>query len=319
MNSTQLAKIVRRNLTVTAGTLSDYTDVVLYEEMTHILHSVFERAIVNARSGYWCKPSFLTTASSRPKYRIPARSVVGGLEKIDIASSTTSEYCPLVATTEEQASDYETAPQNVGQPQAYVVRGDQVILLPTPNSAWPMRFWYYVRPSKLCAAQTAGTVTAVNTTARTITVNSVPNDHTDPLSPVVMAASGTLDVIHPNGWHELAVVGGAYTLAGVTFTIGGTAPLDEVELGDVVRVADQTDWPALPDDFHRPLADLVSIAVLEQIGLDSKAAAMAEKVAPDLLRFQDLIVPRVKADPPTIGLGGGWGGGGFAQWRGWIR
>lgn len=324
MRGLDIIERIRRNLVVTAGTLPDYTDDVLYDEVDDCLMTKFERAIVSARSGYWCKPLSLTTTSGRAKYRIPARAVTQGLEKIEIAQSSTATYVPLAATTEEQAADYDRAPSSsLGNPQAYVVRGDQITLLPTPSSALSLRLWYYVRPSRIVAPQSGATVTlrgqvtAVNTTARTVTVNALPFDQE--ISPPAAITSGLqkIDIVQGDGWHELALVGATQTLAGLIFTVGGSDPLDEVTTDSYVRVSEQTDWPAIPDDFHRTLADLTSVQILTQLGLDSKAGQIAELAGGDMLRFIDLITPRVKADPPTIPLGGGWAGGGFGGWRGW--
>lgn len=321
MRSLDIIERIRRNLVVTVATLSDYSDDVLYDETDDCLMTKFERSVVSARSGYWCKPAVFTTVPGTSKYRIPPRAVTQGLEKVEIALSSTAQYVPLVATTEESAADYDRAPStNQGNPEAYVVRGDQLVLLPTPSAALSLRVWYYVRPSRLVAPQSGpsvtqrGRVTGVNSAARTITVDVVPFDQE--VGPgAITSANQRIDVIHPDGWHELALIGATQTLAGLIFTVGGTDPLDEITIGDFVRAAEQTDWPALPDDFHRTLADLTSVQILIQLGLAEKAGQIGELAAGDTLRFVDLIAPRVKADPPTIPLGGGWGGGG--SFRGW--
>lgn len=316
MRGLDIIEQIRRNLMVTAGTLPDYTDAVLYDEMNTALHTTFEDVVASARSGYWCKPVFLTTANGRPKYRIPARAVVGGLEKVEIAMSSTADYVPLPACTEEQAADYERNAANLGSPQAYVVRGDQIVILPTPNASLPLRLWYYIRPSRLVAPQSGalvtsrGRITSINTSTRVIIVDVLPLDQETVGNPPLSGNITPCDIVHKDGWHELSMVNITISnYAGTTLTVAGTESMDEVELGDYLRFAEQTDWPCLPDDFHRMLADVTSAAVLVQLGLSDKAAQITELVGPAAVRFKDLITPRVKADPPTIGLGGGWGGG----------
>lgn len=323
MRALDLIDQIRRNLVVTAGTLPDYTDAVIYDEIDASLTTVFERIVTGARSGYWCKPYAFSTVVGTSKYRVPARAIVGGLEKVELAFSTTASYLPLPATTEEQAADYDRSPAtSTSSPQAYVMRGDQVVILPTPNTVLPVRFWYYVRPSRCVAPQSGlsvtlrGQVTAFNPTARTITVNTPPFDQELAVPAAITSALQRIDVVHPDGWHELALVGATQTLAGSVFTVGGTDPLDEVQIGDFVRVSEQTDWPCLPDDFHDTLASATTVRILITLGLRQKAADLSERVTGDLQRFTDQISPRVKADPDTIPLGGGWGGVG-AAWGGW--
>lgn len=300
-----------------ATTFPDYTDARLLIELSDELRTTFSRAVTQARSGYWLKQQFTTVVAGTAKYPIPRRAVIGGLENLSIADSS-GKYYKLDEVSETHSQNYELASGQIGEVKKYVVRADQVVLLPTPSQAYTLRMSYYVRPSRLVTAQTAGLVTAVNATARTITVNSVPADKDTGLTIVTGA---TLDVVHPSGWCELPLVGMASTLAASTFTIAGTAPMDEVLVGDYVRAADQTDWPCLPEDFHRTLAKSAAVKVMSELHMLQKADATAGQVNADLQRFSDLLVSRVKSEAkvlkaPRSVLQVGRGQRGFYGWRG---
>lgn len=294
-----------------AGAYPDQTDLVLLDEMTHKLHSVFEDIVVKARAGYWLKEFVTTTVVGRGRYRIPARAVVGGLEKLEVATATTGTYYRLEEISAVQAEDWEGAISgNPGTPQVFTVQGDQLEIFPTPIAALPLRMTYYIRPSKLCVQQSStfnsgtvrGLITAtsvVGVNPVTITVNVVPVDNSLAAPVAITSANQLIDIVHPNGWHELAVVGSTQTLAGAVFTLPNGTDISDVEVGDFVRAADQTDWPCLPDDFHRCLADVAAIKVAVELELREKNDALAQNVENDLVRFRSLLLPRVKSEPKT--------------------
>ena len=315
MNSAELIEQVRVNLTVDAASLSDYTDTVILRELNDQLTTTFERTIAGARSGYWLQLNILTPTVGVSRYRIPARSVGGTLEQVELARGAGNAFDPLPLATSEQTYFYEMASGQTGRPAAYTIVGDFVQLLPTPDSAnYTLRLKYYIRPSKLVRAQSdtttgdavvRGLITAVNATARTITVNAVPLNQLATGTPALVTGN-PIDVVSPDGWHELRLVAAPQTLAGTVFTVTGTQDMSSIAVGDFVRAADQSDWPALPDDFHRPLADLAAAVIAGQIGLDDKKASCVKDAANALSRFQELVTPRTMSDPPTIPLGGGW-------------
>jgi hypothetical protein len=188
--------------------------------------------------------------------------------------------------------------ENEGRPPRYTWRGDHIEFAEEPSAGETLTFHYYLRPSKLVEAQTAGLITAVDTTTRTVTVASMPVVRA---TGATLASGARMDVVKPNGWHELPVVNAVGTLTfGFFVSFPAGTDLSDVEVGDYLRTADETDWPCLPDDHHRTLADLAAISVLTSKNLEQKANALMKKCGPALERLQDLLNPRVKNDPPAI-------------------
>ena len=197
------------------------------------------------------------------------------------------------------------------------------------TAAYALRMRYYRRPNRLDSQQSStlnsgtvrGQVTDVDTAAREVTVNVVPHDMVAVAAGVLTPAAITsgsvrIDIIHGDGWHELALTGAEQTLAGSVFTISGSADMSALEVGDWVRAAEQTDWPQLPDDFHATLCDATATTILNSMAMPDKASSIAQKMGSDLQRFKTLLLPRVKDSSriikPTFGsrLHGGrrpWG------------
>jgi hypothetical protein len=309
MRSDELDATVRLNVTL-EDTSVDYPKARVLIEMNDALTTKFQRSVLDAKANYWIQPYVTTTVSGQAKIRIPPRAI--GLSKIEIGTGSPPDYQRLHEVSEGHADDFEKPSNQLGTPSAWVARGDQVQLLPVADSTlYSIRIWYYIRPSKLVTSQSStlvgagdavdrGRITAVNTVARTVTVNALPFDQLLGTPAAITSAVQKIDIVHPDGWHELALVGATQTISGLVFTIGGTDDLDEVLVGDYVRVAEQTDWPALPDDFHRCLADVTSVKILMQQSNAQKAAGFATDVSADLQRFSELIGKRTLEEPRTI-------------------
>jgi hypothetical protein len=310
-----------------ASAYPDQTDIALLPELTHKLHTVFEDIVVKARAGYWLKEDTLITISGRGRYRIPPRSVVGGLEKIEVAPN--GVYYALKEVSPEDMSSWEgsISAGNPGNPAVFIAMGDQIEMFPTPNAVFPIRMTYYIRPSQLTASQNnqfvdgqsggtdRGRITAITNTPtdKRLWVNAVPFDMAI-ASPAAMTTQ-SIDVVHPDGWHELALVNVTQTPDTGNFILPNNTDLSDVQIGDYVRVADQTDWPCIPDDFHRCLADVAAIKVAVELGLREKGDDLAMNVENDLVRFRSLLLPRVKSEPKETPIDlKTRGGGGSSRW-----
>jgi len=316
MNTTELEEALRRSAYIgTATAFPNFTQQVLLSEMTDKLQTVFEDIVVKARAGYWLQNTITTTVAGQSRYRVPPRAVVGGLEKVEIAESATGPWMKIAEVPASIEQDYRQ--NNAGTPWVFTMAGDAVDVIPTPPAGMRLRLTYYIRPSQLIPVQpvgvTAGVITAVNTTARTIVVTALPSSYASgTFTAFVAPGTYTIDVVSATGWHELQLASETATLAGTTFTCTTGGDMSRIAVGDYVRAADQSEWPCLPDDFHRCLADATAVKILIELNLVEKSAVLAANNGNDLQRFKSLLVPRVKAEPKQIGLmrrsrGYGWG------------
>lgn len=311
----------------------------LIKELNDTVTQNFERAIVNARQGYWLHSTLITCVAGTTRYRIPHRAASTGLDRVELADSLASAFYPLNERPGRQALDDEipgTAGGNgQGSPRSYEIRGEHIALLPTPNAAYVLRVWYYARPSQLVLPQSptfTGT-SAVDSTitdrgritvapvgaGRTVTVNAIPfrMNQTTPAS--IVTNVDRVDVVKPNGWYETVLVEAGQTFSGSVITFLGSDPLGDIEVGDYVRAADESEWPPLQKDFHRLVCDIGSLAVLTQLTFFEKAQVFGQKAASDMERFRDVLQPRVKdqareIDFPDHILNGGGGSGRRGAW-----
>src|SRR6185437_1968796 len=100
-------------------------------------------------------------------------------------------------------------PGRAGQPIVYSVIGDVVEMVPTPSTAFQIKMTYYARPSQLVNQQMGATgsarglITAINTTARTLTMALLPANQ---ITTNTLASGELIDIVHPDGWHELSMI-----------------------------------------------------------------------------------------------------------------
>lgn len=307
MRSDELLVRLRRAAFIgDASAYPEYTDAVLFEELNDRLRSVFSDAIISARSGYWLTTIVVT--SFQGGTRLPGRSVVGGLESVEVQSN--GLWFPLNEVTPLEAAAY-TQPYT---PRSYWCDNEKIVLVPTPPANVQLRLRYYLRPSLLVTSQSSalggaavdrGRITSVDPVTRIVAVNVVPFDYNIAV-PAAITTGALVDVVRANGWFTPTVVTASTSITGLNITLTTSATLsdnefaDAVRIGDYVRVQEQTDWPALPQDFHRMLADAGAVNVLREMDLMDKAEVMSGVASSDYARFAKLIQPRVKSRPKKI-------------------
>jgi hypothetical protein len=268
----------------------DYTDAIIREEAWGLLAGTFAESVQRAHQGYWRQSVQTMVAASQRSYRLPHRALANTADVIEYLNGA-GNWTPvnlLSALRDRGPMTSATATY----PTHAVADSDRIELYPLPSSALTVRTSYMLRPPKLVQYQTAGEVTAVDADALTVEVNTVPDDQ-DTGSAVT--TSDKLDIIHPNGGHELALVGVAPdSIVSTTLTFPSGTDLSKVEVGDFVRAADQTDWPMLHEEFHATLAAAEAASICLGLGKSVKAQQLAAKVSSDLARMRNMQEPRLK-------------------------
>jgi hypothetical protein len=307
VNSDELVQLVRVTGQIPRSDPT-YTSAQLRTEIQNTLTTLFERPIVNTREGYWLKRYEVTTTGGKSAYRLPHRAIVNMAERVEI-STDGQRFFQINKLRPRDASAYDGSE---GTPNAYTLRGDVIQLLPTPSAGIKLRVHYYLRPSILVAPQPGpsgedpvdiqknrGLVTDIPD-ATTLYVAALPWDM---VAGPPLETGQRIDVVRPNGSHEVVVVSALCSVDGDNTLTFEDEPVDLslVEPGDYVRVEDQSEWPPLPQDFHRTLAEATAAVVLISKGYGEKAQLLAAKVKSDMERFEDLLQPRVK-DSPAVAV-----------------
>ena len=306
MDSTEAIASVREISTTDED--PDYDDAAILRLLNKSLVERFTEAMITARSGYWRQKALIPITAGQPNYRVPRRAVNGIVEMVEIQDSTGGTFRMLAPMTPGRVYRY----QGQGTPRAYAIDGDSINLRPEPTSAGAtLRVTYFLSPSTLVAPEsiTAGYVQAVDVSGLGVTITTIPALRVDPGPPIVSVAgdlvNGTpVDIVRPDGTFELSLVAVPVTLVdpvsayNITFPVG--TDLSRVQVGDRMRQAGYSEWPMLPLGLHQALCDYTAAIVLLNKGDVEKAKLFAGKSDSAIDRVVDVVVPRAKAQPPTL-------------------
>lgn len=292
----------------------DYTDEVLRLEMNDVLQAVFAPALFAARSGYLLKRFTFPTTAGTDVYPLPSRAMNGAVENVVCLDLSTNEQWGLEPIEANDAFKYVQTSQD--KPRFFQAIGSSIRLFPTPNAAYTLRMQYYLRPPRLMQFQTTGAITDIS--SGVYTVASWPTNRD---TGATVAAATSFDIVRggiatptaatPNGANTYEVVAAnvfpdTFSSGGLTMTFetslasASYADVSEVRVGDFVRVADQTDWPTMPHEFHSALAHAAASRILAETGRLQMAQAQASIAQADIDRMKDVIQPRVKGTPPVL-------------------
>lgn len=315
MRSDELIDRVRKAADIgSVAAWPDYPDSRILQELTERHQQLMGDEEVRARAGYGVQTQTLATVLGQDMYPVPSRAIGGAFEKLEIRVGGQPRWQRLVRDDVSGSEEFELGGP-AGTPQRYSVRDGFVQLYPPPPAGLSLRFTFYIRPSQIVQSQSStlggdaavrGRIVdaaSINTTLRTIDVNVVPFNQLAVPPAAIPVGNCVIDIVRPSGTFALAMWSVQAVLAGTTFTLGGTESMSRVQVGDFVRVADQTDWPmGLPEESHRMVANRAAAEVARDVGLDDKMQLLASIAEADLARFRRMRDPQVKSQPTVIPL-----------------
>lgn len=291
--ATALLASIRRRGALPSATSVGTADADLLSIANEELQSWLVPLVLSLREDYLLVRETQSTVASQSEYRIPKRAVGMKLREVEIVTSTS-----IRNLTRIEADGLEDWPTSNGTPTAFYLRGNHVVLVPTPATTETLRLSYFLRPSEITAtAADYETITAVNTSTNTITVADTTG------------LTGSVDLVSSTGMDVLSV---AASNNG-TFT-GTTLAFDALPVGlavgDYVCVADKSPVPNVPADFHPLLAQRVAVKVLESTGMQGKHELASRQLSEMEESLRQTYAPRVDGEvkicaPDSYGLMGG--------------
>lgn len=272
---TALLASVRRR-----GQLPNATDQLSTTDLTALMNEAMQEYVVplliDAKEEYLVTYADQTIVSGTEAYAIPARAVGGKLRDVQV-STTDGKYRSISRVEPEQALEYEGG----GFAQAYKIRGNSVVLVPSPTEAGTLRLHYYRRPSVLVSTGYT-TVTVVNG----VTVTCAAN-----------LTGSTFDLIDDKPQFSSVADDKAGTFASTTLTLASAAT--GLAVGDYVCVPGESPVAQIPLELHPLLCQRTTELALEAIG-DDRSAVASKKTEQMARRALALLTPRGEGKGRTI-------------------
>lgn len=239
--------------------------------------------LVSFREEYLVTFTDQTIVSGTNAYAIPSRAIGMALREVKIVDSSGGYSDIPQLATEALASD------GSGNPSAFYLRENSIVLWPRPNvSGLTLRTWYLRRHNLLIETSSAALVSGVS--GNTVTVGSVPAG---------WSTSDTFDVIKGSGGYEILSMDQAVTAVTSSTLDFTVAPGSNVGAGAYIAKAGYTPVISLPPEYQPILAQAVTVRMLRSMrmaGADDEERIL-EKMLDSVVT---LVSPRVIGEQTKI-------------------
>lgn len=271
------------------ASLTDEDILSLANEATDSLVVPFIR---QHREEYYVVREDFQVEPDRQEYRIPSRAQGQALRDVVLLNSGGDEvsipYVPLedVGTYRESKSPW----WNAGS--AFSIRGNQIILVPTPSDPnITLRLKYHIRPGRLVKTTQADRVDAAPINGTTLTLTTGPN--------VTWAPGQEIDIIHGDSPFEYIQTATVSSLVGNTLTLSD--PLDfAIPNQAYIAAKEESPVPQMPSEVHTLLITLTTAKCFDALGHFEGAAAMYAEGDREIKGLSELIEPRVIGEHPVV-------------------
>ena len=260
------------------------SDANILKIATALFHSKLYPHIQSVLGDYYVNHEDKAITASQGEYTIPERAAGLILRDLQVVKGTSVQSLGRIE------SDNVTT-TSTGEPQAYYLRHNKIVLYPTPNSTVnTLRIRYYMRPSRLIGTADCAQISSIDTGTNTVVVSSIPTTWStatdlDFVSKSVPYVAFSLDQ------NPTLVVGTSITFAAL--------PTGLV-VGDWLSPAEYSPIPQLPFELIPTLAQMTVVKVLETMG-DRDGNNLAWKdLQDDLTNALKLITNRNHGEPQKI-------------------
>ncbi len=299
-----IASAKRRGfIVVSDDPLDGFSEDDFLDLIDDIIRSRMVPLLKRTRESYLVTEEDLSLTSGRASYPLPSRAAAETLRSILIEGD--SGAWPPLDRIEPEEAHARTATD--GTPNAYYLRDDNAVFVPTPGAGQSVRFLYFSRPNLVVPATEVCEVESVDFNANSVTVAAWDQDTEE----FETAATGIPEDFVVGGLFDLVrgVPGfrnHAYDLTVASITGAGPFVITfEEELpeglaaGDFVCLTGESPIAQIPAELHPMLAHEVTRTLLEAKG-DSKADRAAKTVERLEEDAKSMLSPRVTEAPKYI-------------------
>lgn len=265
-----LASVKRRSLIpISQQTFQDADLVSLLNEELYI---GLVPEILSVREDYFLRVYSYPIQASISKYAIPERSIGNAIK--DVFFLDLNQNRRTLPRT--KVHDLEILSPDNNDPDRILLRGDEIILIPTPGAGAGgyLEIYTLERPNQLVLTSAVAKITAIASLSGTTTF-TVDTNLTGTL-----AAASKADVYsgrNPcrNYFQDIAVTAiTSTTIAFATTDVDDEAGSVQPIVGDYISVAQQAHVPQIPSELHPILPEMVICRTLEALG-DGQKLQMA--------------------------------------------
>jgi len=251
-----------------------------------ILASAVVPALVSAREEYFVTYKDYTITASTAAYTLPQRAVGLMAREVQIVDANGNvKNLPRVSL-----DSLHLRSSTASSPECFYLRGDSVVLSPTPSStSGTLRIYYSLAPGNLVETTSCAVISAINTSTNVVTVTSIPN---------TWATGDDFDLIQGTGAHTtLAIDQNSTTISGADITFASLPA--NLAVGDYICPAGQSCLIQIPNDFRNAFSTLTAAEMLLAMNQPT-GEKMLQKGMARLQVAVSLVSPRVAGEEEII-------------------
>jgi len=290
VDTTYLLDAVKRGVTVPSNQVR-FTDADILRFGDEETEAVIVPAMTSARLEFFVKYKDTPLVANQAAYKIHYRSIGRTLRFVELRTSTGDLIKDLSYVMPEDVGRITS--QTSGDPWAFTVRGDDLILLPTPSNAnYVLRQYYELAPAKLISTSDAGVVQSFSTVTGVVTMSATVT---------AFATGQSMDLIdYKSGNSNKAEDIISTNVSSNLVTFATTDIPSTLAVGDYVCLSNQSPVLQLPNEMHQTLVQSIICRILEALsdfeGLQA-AVARRDRILAGAL---ETINPRLASQIPVV-------------------
>lgn len=268
---------------------STFTDEEILAFASDEMRNKITPLILSTREEYLVYEKDISLVASQKAYSIPNRAIGMKLREVQFLDSNSNIY-NLSRIDIENISSLDNT--GTGTPKGFYLRGNKVILYPTPSSSeGSLRLTYFRRPSKLIGTSLASQISAINTGTNVVTVSS--------LSDTNITTNAKIDFISQTPFYDS--LGDDYTISTISsLDITFSSLPDDLAVGDYVCFADNSAFIQIPEELTGLLVARTVLRIFESQGDAESAKNISYRIKDLQEDILDVLTPRVEGEPKKV-------------------
>ena len=292
INTTEFLARVKRAISVPSIQYR-FTDDDFLKMADEEMESRLLPEITSVRQSYYVKHALIPVVEDVANYKIPYRAI--GRTIVDLKLKSTDETylrdLPIVTINDKQAF----TPMVGGDPRAFLIEGENIVLLPTPTSSssgYYLEVYYELKPSRLVTVEECSAITAIDTVTGIVTIDAANAN---------FASGDVMDLIdgktsNSNKAEDIT----ASNVSGTAVTFTAADLPSDLAVGDYVTSSDESCFVQAPQEFVQCLVQSVICRILHAQGDFEGLTAGYAELDRRIASAKSLMAQRVKEEVPVV-------------------
>jgi hypothetical protein len=257
-----------------------WSDQKILNLANEVIRDTLLPQILKLREEYYVFPESVSVTASTAAYRVNPRFTNAGYREVKLVDGANLVDLPPI-------SPEDVVSTATGRPTAFYMRGNSLVLYPTPDASYTLSNTGFIRPSRLTEVANCCQIESIDPVLFQVTVDAIPSTWT---------AGTVIDFVKATpGYEILAIDYSIDNASGVTITF--TSLPTGLQVGDYVAPYGQTPVPNIPEELFSVLAEFTVQKILKAAGFNEEASLAGSNAGELMQNVIDMMRPRIQGAP----------------------